>query len=56
MLKIISLKLLANEENIYKPLHNEIYKFLITRLKELQKPKKYQINRYVADKANYAGN
>ena len=54
MLKIISLKLLANEENIYKPLHNEIYKFLITRLKELKKPNN-KISKHVADKADYAG-
>ena len=54
MLKIISLKLLANEPNIYNPIYKNVYKFLIEQLKKLKEPKN-KISKYVAGKADYAG-
>lgn len=54
MLKIISLKLLANEEQIYDPLYKSINQFLKNQLSKLQKSKN-KISKYVADKASYAG-
>lgn len=54
MLKVISLKLLAREEQIYNPLYKDVNNFLKAQLSKLQKPKN-KISKHVADKASYAG-